>query len=938
MSSLSRSPSVGDEFPAGASEWPRELNRRDFLQVMAASLALAGLTACSRRREEKIIPQVTPPELMSAPGTTLFYTTAMPTEGYGRGILVRTNSGRPTKIEGNPEHPESLGATDVFTQAAILSLYDPDRSRYPRHDNQASTWPQFEDAWRARRADLVAHQGAGLALLTEPTTSPTLLGEIHRVLDRFRQARWFQHTALGRHDHDGAQTDFDFEKADVILTIQSDCFYRHPAAVRYGHALAARRRVVNGQVKPPRFYALEPAPTVTGSLADFRLGASPARIRLILSAIAHETADDHRLDPAETAFVRAFIADLRAHPDHVACIAGPESGDDLQAWATVLNARAGGNVVKTLPAVRSDGDLRCAGDLVALNAAIGRGEVRTLFILGANPAYTAPHDLDFADHLRRVEFSVHLGEFVDETAVACRWHLPEAHFLETWSDLRGFDGTATIQQPLIEPLHGGRATVEVLRLINNAPEGTAYEAVRETWHGSRSADEFEAAWHRWLIRGVVDEPAPEAPKAALTSAMFPSLDTAITPTLVALFSPDPNVLDGRWTNNAWLQELPKPLTRLVWDNALYVSPQLAAELALETGDVVACEIDGSPVHVEAPVWIMPGQAAGTVLLPLGYGREHAGTIGNGLGFDAYRLRLSTSPWQRAGVTLRKLGRKHALVSTQGHFTMAGRELARVVPPSAAGHMIEDETPTTSLYPNWKGDRHAWGMAIDLSTCLGCNACIVACQAENNIPVVGKDQVARGREMHWLRVDYYLRGDDTAQPQWVRQPVPCMHCENAPCEVVCPVAATVHSSEGLNDMVYNRCIGTRYCSNNCPYKVRRFNFLDYRPEADSTVFLQANPNVTVRERGVMEKCTYCVQRINAGRINADRENRPLRDGEVKTACQQVCPAEAIVFGDLKDEASHVVRRKKEPTNYALLAELNTRPRTTYLAAVRHEPLS
>ena len=626
---------------------------------------------------------------------------------------------------------------------------------------------------------------------------------------------------------------------------------------------------------------------------------------------------------------------MRANSGRVVAVAGSECDPVIARWAAVLNARFGQRAARSLPGIRSEADARSAGDLASLAGAIARGEVRELFIFETNPAYTAAGDLDFAEKISRVPFTVHLGEHGDETAALCRWHLPAPHFLETWSDLRAYEGVGTIQQPLFDSLHATRSTGEILRLISSGAAATAYDLVRETWRGSLPSPEFERQWHRWLDRGVVDDSSPPAEPAADQLLEFPALsDPGAAHSLTLIFQPDPNVLDGRWANNAWLQELPKPLTHLVWDNAALISPQLAAERNLVNGDVVACEIGGA--SLEAPVWIMAGQDPSVIALSLGYGRTHAGTVGNGHGYDAYRLRRSAQPWQRSGVVLRKRERRHELVCTQGHFSMEGRELARSIPPAAAAETIDAGEPSNSLYPQWRGDRYAWGMSIDLSTCLGCNACILACQAENNIPVVGKDQVARGREMHWIRVDRYLSGD-AANPRFLQQPVPCMHCENAPCEVVCPVGATVHSSEGLNDMVYNRCVGTRYCSNNCPYKVRRFNFLDYRAPVDSTIYLQANPNVTVRERGVMEKCTYCVQRINAGRIAAERENRAVRDGEIKTACQQACPAEAIVFGDLNDPDSRVVRRKAEPTNYALLAELNTRPRTTYLAAVRHDPL-
>jgi Fe-S-cluster-containing dehydrogenase component len=934
MSPLTGKTMDGGEFARGASEWPDDLSRREFLRLMAASLALAGLGGCARETPRKIVSRVTPPIEGTGDGATRWFATAMPIEGFARGILVRTNSGRPTKIEGNPDHPESLGATDVFTQAAILSLYDPDRSPVPRRNGEPATWAAFDDEFLTRRRQLVDRRGAGLALLLEPTTSPTLRREIGRVLDVFPEARWFQHTPLVRHDREGEQWDFDFSQADLILTIQSDCFYQHPAAVRYGRTFATRRRVESGRVSPPRFYALETTPTVTGTLADFRLPVSPTRLRAVLDGIAQAISGQPAkatLQPGETALVRALATDIAAHRGRVACVCGPQCATDLRAWADSLNASAGTAVARRLPAVRSDGDPRSAGDLAALRDAAAAGQVNTLLVLGSNPAYTAPADVAFPEWYRHISFRLHLGEHVDETAALSSWHLPESHFLETWSDLRGYDGAATILQPVVEPFHATRSAVEILRLLSGLPVENPETIVRQAWRDDQP--DFDAHWNRWLERGLVDEPSSRAPAAAATPT-FPSLATSSQPdSITVVFASDPNVSDGRWANNAWLQELPKPLTKLVWENAALVSPGLAADHVLENGDIIQCEIAGR--SLDLPVWIMPGHASDSVTVTLGYGRTAAGRVGNGRGYNAFLLRTQAAPWETGGATIRSLGRKQTLICTQGHFTMEGRDLVKVVTPKEAGQPVEPNGQLPSLYPEWRGDRYAWGMAIDLSTCLGCNACVVACQAENNIPVVGKEQVARGREMHWLRIDRYVSGDPANPVFLPPQPIPCMHCENAPCEVVCPVAATVHSSEGLNDMVYNRCIGTRYCSNNCPYKVRRFNFLDYRSPRESPVYLQANPDVTIRERGVMEKCTYCVQRINAARITAEKEGRAIRDGEVKTACQQACPAEAIVFGNLNDPASRASRRKAEPTNYSLLAELNTRPRTTYLAGIRQE---
>ncbi len=923
----------GDEFFPSAAHWPPDLNRRDFLQVMGASLALAGLTGCVKRPLEKIVPYVVAPE-KTPTADVAWYATVMPREGFARGVLAKSVLGRPIKLEGNPDHPESLGASDAVTQAAILSLYDPDRATTPRRAGQVAGWGVFEREWIARLPEFQRARGRGLAILTEPTTSPTHLRELHALLDAWPEAQWFQHTALARYDREGAQLDFDFAAADVILSLGSDCFHQHPAALRYVRAFSSRRRIEQGRTNLNRFYALESTLSLTGAMADSRLGLSPRRFSSVLNALAatiEGRSSSEGLEPREQAWVRDCAQALAGATKVGLCVAGEEMPDELHQWADTFNHRFGRTAVRRLRAQRSDGDARAWGGLAAMVTAADRGDISALWVLGTNPVYTAPGDVDVVAALRRVPFTVSLGEYADETAEHCTWQLPEAHFLETWSDLRAYSGAASIQQPLIEPRHAGRSIAESLRFLRTGEKVSAYDLVRETWRGGEETH-FDSRWHEWLNRGVIDEPVDAVlpVSSAPSTADFPVLrGTGKGGETILLFRPDSNVLDGRWANNAWLQELPQPFTSLVWENAALISAELAKKLGLKNGDVIACELAGAAL--EAPVWILPGQAADCITLPLGYGRTRGGEIADGRGFSVYPLRVSMEAWQREGFSIRSAGRHQKLVTTQEHFNMEGRDLVRVVSSADLGKLPEETPTVASLFPSWPRDRYAWGMSIDLSTCFGCNACVVACQAENNIPVVGRDQVSRGREMHWIRIARYFSGKP-ANPRVLHQPIPCMHCENAPCEVVCPVGATVHSSEGVNDMVYNRCVGTRYCSNNCPYKVRRFNFLDYRAPAGSPVYQQVNPDVTVRERGVMEKCTYCVQRINAARIAAEKDNRRIRDGEVRTACQQACPAEAIVFGDLNDPASRVVQRKREKTSYRLLEELDTRPRTSYLAKI------
>jgi len=938
-----------DEFHAEAAVWPADLSRRRFIQLMGASIALAGVGGCNRPPSKEIVPYTLPPEAGTG-GEAIYYASAFAWEGFARGILVAAHNGRPTKIEGNPEHPESLGATDIFTQAAILTLYDPDRSRAPVRLNNPSSWQAFDREWSERRAKLLQNHGAGLALLTEPTTSPTYLQTIHRLLEQFPEAHWYQHTPLARYDRGGTQLDYDFSQADVVFSIESDVLGMHPAAIRYSRAFAARRRVVNGKSNPTRLYALESSPTITSSLADARLPVSPMRWPAILLELGASLGVNLSANPGSTSlpesarskttlsgnerqFVDHLARDLRAKAPRALCVVDPALPEVFHSFADALNQHLGavGVTVHSFPAVRSDGDARARGDLSELSADIDRGEVNELFILEGNPVYTGSAER-FKERLRKVPFSVHLGSHGDETAEACRWHLPQSHFLESWGDLRAYDGTVSIVQPLIEPLYETTSAIELLQRISPLPAETGYDLVRAHW-ALRQPD-FDAQWRRWLDRGIL--PESRQPAGTSTAAKMPVAtdwqDLAATEAIALVFKPDPTLSDGRWANHAWLQELPKPFTHLVWDNAALISPQFAERQHLKEGDEIRLHTDAGPLLM--PVWILPGHADACVTLHLGSGRARVGTVGTGHGVDVYPIRPTGTRWLGQATRIERTGKRTELVSTHSHFSMQSREPVKTIQFAKLDQAKREEKEYGSMYPKVHYTSYAWGMSIDLNTCTGCNACVIACQAENNIPVVGKEQVQRGREMHWIRIDRYYDGEP-ANPRILQQPVPCMHCETAPCELVCPVGATVHSSEGLNDMVYNRCVGTRYCSNNCPYKVRRFNFFDFRLPLDSPKYLQSNPNVTVRQRGVMEKCTYCVQRINAARIRAERELRTIRDGEILTACQQACPVEAIIFGDINNPESRVAQRKREQTDYGLLAELNTRPRTTYLARVIDE---
>jgi molybdopterin-containing oxidoreductase family iron-sulfur binding subunit len=941
------------EFPEQASEWNDPEGRRNFLKIMGASLALAGVTGCTRQPDEKIVPYVKAPEDL-IPGRPLYFATAVSHGGYARGVLVESHEGRPTKIEGNPEHPASLGATDVFGQAEILQLYDPDRSQAIRFYRQTRTWGNFVEAIRQALDAQRPFQGAGLRLLTGTVTSPTLAQQIRDLLQELPQARWHQWDSANRDSvRAGSQLAFGemveaqhrLDRADVVVSLDADFVGSGPAALRDIRGFAARRRGDGRDLRPSRLYAIESAPSLTGGTADHRYAVKPSEVEGVARALAAE------LGLAVTGgssqpWLKAMADDLRAAGAAGLVMAGESQPAAVHALAHAINASLGAvgtTVVYTAspeanPVVQLDSLRELVADMDA-------GKVRLLVIIGGNPVYTAPADLDFAAKMDKVALRVRLGLHDDETSERCQWHLPMAHVLESWSDVRAVDGTVTLVQPLIAPLYGGKTDHEFLAAFSKHSDRSSHDIVREYWK-AQDATDFERRWNRALHDGVIAGSAFPARAVAFRPGDWMKAAPPSAAGLELAFRPDPCLHDGTYSNNGWMQELPRPLTKLTWDNAVLMSPRQAEALGVRVptqthlgsvADVVEVEAGGRKLR--GPAWVMPGHPEGSFTVYLGYGRTRAGRVGNQIGFDAGALRTAAGLWATSGVQVRKTGDTATLACTQDHWRMEGRNPVRAVTveelranPEAVQHMGEAPAPGLTMYPDeHKYEGHAWGMAIDLTSCVGCNACVTACQAENNIPVVGKDQVGRGREMQWIRIDRYFEGPADA-PATYHQPVLCQHCENAPCEVVCPVAATVHSDEGLNDMVYNRCVGTKYCSNNCPYKVRRFNFYLYQDWDTPSLKLQRNPDVTVRSRGVMEKCTYCVQRINEARINAKNENRPIRDGEITTACQQACPAQAIAFGDVNDPTSQVSRLKQQHRNYGLLAELNTRPRTTYLAAV------
>lgn len=943
------------EFPQQASVWTDPIGRRQFLQLMGAALALAGLGACTRQPDEKIVPYVRAPEEI-VPGKPLFYATAMTLGGMASGLLVESHMGRPTKIEGNPLHPSSLGATTAFAQASVLTLYDPDRSKVVSNAGRISTWDAFLRTLNTKLSAQSARQGAGLRILTETVTSPTLAHQLQALRAKFPSAKWHQYEPISRDAaRAGArlafgkdvETRYHFDKADVILALDADFLSAGPGCLRYAREFAAKRRVRGEKTVMNRLYAVESTPSNTGGMADHRLPLRAGEIEQFARAVARglglETVGEAVPSTRHAKWIDALVRDLQKHPGATIVLAGDQQPPVVHAFAHGMN-HALGNIGKTVsytdPIEANPVDQ--VESLRELVKDMEAGQVDILVIIGGNPVYNAPADVRFAEHLSKVRLRIHLSLYEDETSALCHWHIPETHYLESWSDARAHDGTVTIIQPLIAPLYDGKSAHQLLAVLNGKSDRSSYDIVRDYWKGQNLTPDFEMAWRRSLhdgwIRGTALPPKPVVLKPVKDWAVSPHPIPNTEHPLEIVFRPDPTIWDGRFSNNGWLQELPKSLTKLTWDNAVLLSPATAERLALSNEQVVELRYRGRSVR--GPVWIMPGHADDSVTVHLGYGRTHAGRVGTGAGFNAYAIRTSDSPWFGPGLEIRKSGEQYPLARTEHHHSMEGRNLVRVGAlehylkhPDFAHEMGHDPSPDLTLYPEHSYEGYAWGMAIDLNACIGCNACVVACQSENNIPIVGKSQVIGGREMHWLRIDRYYKGD-LDNPETYHQPVLCMHCENAPCEVVCPVAATVHSDEGLNDMVYNRCVGTRYCANNCPYKVRRFNYFLYSDYNTRSLKLLRNPDVTVRSRGVMEKCTYCVQRINAARIQAKKEDRQIRDAEIVTACQAVCPTEAIVFGNINDPKSRVSTLKAEPRNYGLLAELNTKPRTSYLARLRN----
>lgn len=945
------------EYPYEAANFQEPVDRREFLKLMGASLVMAGLAGCQANREEKIVPYVKSPEEM-IPGKPLFYATSMPFQGAAVGLIVESNMGRPTKLDGNPDHPDSLGATHIFHHGSILELYDPDRSKTVLHNGKPSTWESFQTDFAIDLAQQASKQGAGIRILTGAFSSPLLKDQFNKFQKAFPAAKHISYESISK---DGARRAqklsfgeyydplYDFSKANVILSLDSDFLFALPGSIKYARDFAGRRQVTEAKTTMNRLYMVESSVSITGSSADHRLSLSPSEIPGFAAAVAARLGvqiDGYREVLSQNIpklWVETVANELKLHRSKGLVIAGDGQPAVVHSLAYAMNQILG-NFGKTIsfisPIEAKPSEYNLAAQELIGDIELGRVEL--LIVLESNPAYTMPRDLQFEKYFQKVPKRIHLGLQVDETAVLSHWHIPAAHYLETFSDALASDGTVSTIQPLIAPLYNGRSVHEIMALAIGQPGQKPYDLLKDFWRSKFPEATFEKDFRRMIHNGFLAKSASSkksvSAKTRLTSAdlkkLGGNLQLPANAGLEAVFNPDPSLWDGRFANVSWLQELPKPLTKLTWDNPALISPRLAQDKGLSNGDIVTLKYGEDNLII--PVWITPGQNENTISLFLGSGRISGGQIQNGIGFNVNTIRLSNSPYSISNLTLIKSGNKFSLSCTQNHNSMEGRDLVRHATleefkhhPDFAQHHAHGKP--ADFYPHWENPDYSWAMSINLNACIGCNSCVIACQSENNIPVVGKQEVIKGREMHWMRIDRYYEGD-LDQPEVHNQPMLCMHCEKAPCEPVCPVGATVHDEDGLNVMVYNRCVGTKYCGNNCPYKVRRFNFFGYADQNTESLKLMRNPNVTVRSRGVMEKCTFCIQRIQKAKIEADKADRKIQDGEIVTACQTACPTGAIVFGDIKNPESKVSKLKALPLNYGLLTELNTFPRVTYLAKI------
>ena len=972
---------VREEFPQHSSEWIDPVSRRGFLKLMGASMALAGLSGCTKQPDEPIYPYVKAPEDLVL-GKPVYFATAFPFHTGAVPLLVKSDAYRPIKVDGNPDHPYNQGGSDPITQGTLLDLYDPDRSQHVYYRGETRPWIAFLASFRAMLADKKASGGQGLYFLSTTVTSPTLAAQWKKAQANYPNAKFIQYDPVNRDSAYAASkaafgeyrdAQYKLDGADIIVSLDADFLSgaAHPGFHRLAKDYANRRRLdktSSGDYSMNRVYAVETMTTTTGMKAEHRLALRASDIAGFAAALAAAVGtgsapSGYTWSDEAQEFLAAVTGDLKANAGKCVVIPGEQQSASVHLAAMAIND-ALGNVGKTvvytetvnpMPTIQGD-------EFKSLVADMNAGKVDWLVILNTNPIYSAPADLEFADAFNKVGTVVHLGNHRDETGLQAHWHINAAHYLESWSDARAYDGTVSVVQPMIDPLYGGHSAHEILQSLLDNPDVSPYDAVRSTWSAQTTnapgGEDPDFGWRKLLHDGFLANSA-FTPAGGGAKAVIPAPPPQLAAdTLEVVFRPDPHVYDGRYANVGWLQEIPRPITNLSWDNAALMSYATLEKLGVSEQDVIEIGLNGKTVL--APALAVPGHADGSITLHLGQGRT-TGRVAGGVGFNASQIRPSGSPLFAAGATVRKTDRVWGLAIPKSHYidqratyvggdgsgthSLEGNEAIdrgiiryatldqfKKEPDFAhEGYGKDTPPPDDSLFPAYRYDKNAWGMSIDLNSCVGCNACVVACYAENNIAVVGQHQATIGRIMQWIRIDTYYEGD-LAAPRAHFQPMTCHQCENAPCEQVCPVGATVHTPEGLNMMVYNRCVGTRYCSNNCPYKVRRFNFLLYSDYDTPSLKLMRNPDVTVRSRGVMEKCSYCVQRISAAKIEADKENRNIRDGEIITACQQACPTNAIIFGNINDATSKVAKLKKQERTYGVLADINTRPRTTYVAEV------
>ncbi len=970
------------EFPENVTEMTDGVSRRGFLRVMGASVALAGLASC-RRPVQKILPYSKQPEDI-VPGVPLFYATAMPVQGNLVGLIAENHEGRPTKLEGNDLHPASRGGTSIYNQAAILGLYDPDRSKFPLNNGSQTSVSDFEDFISSH----FANTGQRVAFISEANSSPTYASLKKQALSKFNNATWVTYEPFGEDNvlegnniAFGARlrTHYNFKNADVIVSLNDDFMAStHPNSVEYAKQVSARRKVTDANGDMNRIYSVEDTFSLTGSFADHRLQIKASQMEAFTYALAAALStringlsafSGYSNEFSDHQWIDILADELAANAGRSVLTAGSEHKPEVHAAVAAINLALGnsGSTVNYLevPHVDSQSSNKAFANVVAEMKA---GNIDTVVMVGVNPVFTAPADLDFANALSNVETTVSLSDYADETSKKSTWHANRAHFLEAWGDGYSYAGARSVIQPQIQPLHNGYSEIEFLNMIVTGSKTPGYDLVQETFKGYHRSG-FSDTWTQILHDGIDTTDNFNRVSVRLNSGFGAAMSKATsnvssTSGLEIVIRPDATLYDGRYANLGWLQELPDPMTKITWDNVALMSPKTAESLGVENEDVVEITANGKKITIAA--WIQPGHVDDAISLTVGYGREGIGRVATSYidytagGVDTYPLRNSADMLYTSA-KVSKTGDTYEIACVQDHHSLEGRDLFRQASiadykdnpdfatfedihgfpvPGLKQAKAKGEDQPISLFNEQAYPDHEpqWGMAIDLNSCFGCGVCVIACQSENNIPVVGKKEVKLGRELHWIRNDRYYVGDDVDSPQAVHQPVPCMHCELAPCEQVCPVAATTHSDDGMNQMTYNRCIGTRYCANNCPYKVRRFNFFNYTKEYLTTgddpdiIQMAMNPDVTVRFRGVMEKCTYCVQRVNRAKIDAKKETGSPKpaDGTVKTACQQACPADAIYFGDLTDENSEVVKMKRNERNYQMLEELNIRPRTSYIA--------